>query len=67
MSTPVPASDPAPATLPLITPAAPAATTEVGSYFISNYPPFSQWSGDFVPQALQALDASPLNTARTPL
>ena len=33
--------------------------TEVGSYFISNYPPFSQWTADQVPEALQALE-SPL-------
>ncbi len=33
-------------------------TTEVGSYFISNYPPFSQWQKEHVPQALEAL-ASP--------
>ncbi|MFN9233166.1 MAG: coproporphyrinogen III oxidase, partial [Planctomyces sp.] len=67
MSTPVPASEPAPVTLPLVMPATPAATTEVGSYFISNYPPFSQWNNDFVPQAMQALDASPARTASTPL
>ena len=33
--------------------------TEVGSYFISNYPPFSQWSADAVPAAQAALDAPP--------
>jgi oxygen-independent coproporphyrinogen-3 oxidase len=32
------------------------AKTEVGSYFISNYPPFSFWKKDFLPQAEQALD-----------
>jgi oxygen-independent coproporphyrinogen-3 oxidase len=42
-------------------------TTEVGSYFISNYPPFSQWKSDFVPAAIQALDSSPEDTADTPL
>ena len=29
--------------------------TEVGNYFVSNYPPFSQWQPEFVPQALDAL------------
>ena len=33
--------------------------TEVGSYFISNYPPFSQWTKDAVPDALAALDREP--------
>ena len=30
--------------------------TEVGNYFVSNYPPFSQWKPEFVPQALAALN-----------
>ncbi|MFK7819668.1 MAG: coproporphyrinogen-III oxidase family protein [Planctomycetaceae bacterium] len=34
-------------------------TTEVGSYFISNYPPFSLWQNENVPQALDAFDAEP--------
>ena len=33
--------------------------TEVGSYFISNYPPFSQWSKDRVEEATEALNAPP--------
>jgi len=33
--------------------------TEVGSYFISNYPPFSQWSADQLPEAHQALTSPP--------
>jgi oxygen-independent coproporphyrinogen-3 oxidase len=33
--------------------------TEVGSYFISNYPPFSQWSRDEVPRVLEAMAAPP--------
>ena len=33
--------------------------TEVGSYFISNYPPFSQWSGDAVPEVREALQSPP--------
>jgi oxygen-independent coproporphyrinogen-3 oxidase len=30
--------------------------TEVGSYFVSNYPPFSEWKPEHVPHALAALD-----------
>jgi oxygen-independent coproporphyrinogen-3 oxidase len=30
--------------------------TEVGSYFISNYPPFSFWKKEFLPQAERVLD-----------
>jgi oxygen-independent coproporphyrinogen III oxidase len=33
--------------------------TEVGSYFVANYPPFSTWSPDHVPAALAALDTPP--------
>ncbi len=33
--------------------------TEVGSYFISNYPPFSQWSREQLPEAINALEAPP--------
>lgn len=33
--------------------------TEIGSYFISNYPPFSQWSREQVPSAFEALDSTP--------
>lgn len=35
--------------------------TEVGNYFVSNYPPFSQWKPEFVGDALAALN----QTART--
>ena len=35
------------------------AKTEVGSYFISNYPPFSQWSRDQLVEVEQALHAPP--------
>lgn len=42
-------------------------TTEVGSYFISNYPPFSLWTGEQTPVALSALDTDPATTAETPL
>lgn len=33
--------------------------TEVGSYFISNYPPFSQWSGDHLDAVTKALQTPP--------
>ncbi len=33
--------------------------TEVGSYFISNYPPFSQWKKELVPEVEQAMARSP--------
>ena len=34
-------------------------TTEVGSYFISNYPPFSQWNEQALPEVEQAMAAPP--------
>ncbi len=34
--------------------------TEVGSYFISNYPPFSQWTPEALSQVRAALDAPPV-------
>jgi oxygen-independent coproporphyrinogen-3 oxidase len=34
-------------------------TTELGSYFVSNYPPFSVWSAEHVPDALAALNSPP--------
>jgi len=33
--------------------------TEVGNYFVSNYPPFSQWRPEFVSDALDALNQPP--------
>jgi coproporphyrinogen III oxidase-like Fe-S oxidoreductase len=33
--------------------------TEVGNYFVSNYPPFSQWRPEYVPAALEALAQPP--------
>lgn len=36
-----------------------ADTTEVGSYFVSNYPPFSQWDRMYVPEIEAALDGEP--------
>jgi len=38
--------------------------TEVGSYFIANYPPFSQWSAEALPEIKAALESPP---AETPL
>lgn len=42
-------------------------TTEVGSYFISNYPPFSLWNSDNVPQAFEAFDLPKASTEKTPM
>ena len=39
--------------------------TEVGSYFISNYPPFSTWKKESVPELEEALQSPPI--ADTPL
>jgi oxygen-independent coproporphyrinogen-3 oxidase len=36
-----------------------ATKTEVGSYFISNYPPFSQWTVEQLPEVVAALAAPP--------
>jgi coproporphyrinogen III oxidase-like Fe-S oxidoreductase len=36
-----------------------AKTTEVGSVFVSNYPPYSFWSKESVPKALEALHSRP--------
>ncbi len=33
--------------------------TQVGSYFISNYPPYSQWSADQLPEVFRALAGVP--------
>src|SRR6267143_1659558 len=33
--------------------------TEVGNYFVSNYPPFSQWKPEFIPDVIAALDQPP--------
>ena len=33
--------------------------TEVGSYFISNYPPSSQWKPEFLPEVEAAMRAPP--------
>lgn len=39
--------------------------TEIGSHFVANYPPFSVWSKDHVPAAVEKLDAGPY--PQTPL
>lgn len=33
--------------------------TQVGNYFVSNYPPFSQWKPEHLPEALEALRQPP--------
>ena len=33
--------------------------TEVGNYFVSNYPPFSQWKPEYLAEVFAALDQSP--------
>lgn len=40
-----------------------ATKTEVGSYFISNYPPFSQWSKDHLGEVEAVMAVPPLATA----
>lgn len=42
-------------------------TTEVGSYFISNYPPFSLWKPEHVPELLEAFQKPASETGPTPL
>ena len=36
-----------------------ATKTEVGNYFISNYPPFSQWTVESLAEVRQVLHAPP--------
>src|SRR6185295_11494804 len=33
--------------------------TEVGNYFVSNYPPFSLWKPEHISDAIEALDQPP--------
>lgn len=42
-------------------------STEVGSYFISNYPPFSLWTGQNVPEVFEAFDRPLTETQDTTL
>jgi oxygen-independent coproporphyrinogen-3 oxidase len=37
----------------------PGIKTEVGNYFISNYPPFSQWKPEYLGDAIEALEQPP--------
>jgi oxygen-independent coproporphyrinogen-3 oxidase len=39
-----------------------ATKTEIGSYFIANYPPFSQWTAEGVAEARAAMNAPPRPT-----
>ena len=39
--------------------------TDVGSYFISNYPPYSQWTNEKLPEVEKALGSA--STEQTPL
>lgn len=43
--------------------AEPAPHTEVGSYFIANYPPFSLWQREFVPELEAVLERPPVSDA----
>ncbi len=40
--------------------------TEVGNYFVSNYPPFSAWSREFLPVAERVLHSKPSSNGHTP-
>ena len=33
--------------------------TEVGGYFVSNYPPYSRWQPQYVPRAIEAMNQPP--------
>ena len=48
-------TQPAPAAPPGISPEQP----EIGSVFVSNYPPFGAWSPESLPDVHAALDAPP--------
>ena len=37
----------------------PQTTTQVGNYFVSNYPPFSEWKPENIGDAIQALNQPP--------
>ncbi|MBL8819645.1 MAG: coproporphyrinogen III oxidase family protein [Planctomyces sp.] len=53
--------------LTIVPPSAAPQTTEVGSYFISNYPPFSQWKTEYTAEALSALSQAPEQNSAAPL
>ena len=48
-------------------PAEPPPKTEIGSYFVANYPPFSTWSAEHKHAIVDALDRPPAGTTQTPL
>jgi oxygen-independent coproporphyrinogen III oxidase len=52
---------------PAPAPAPELAKTEVGSYFVANYPPFSTWSAERKHAIVDALDRPPAGTTATPL
>src|SRR6266481_4980724 len=37
----------------------PPTRTEVGNYFVSNYPPFSLWQPEYIPHVIEALNQPP--------
>jgi oxygen-independent coproporphyrinogen III oxidase len=37
----------------------PETKTEVGNYFVSNYPPFSLWQAEYIPDVIEALNQPP--------
>ena len=39
-----------------------SSTTEVGSYFVSNYPPYSQWKPEHRPEILTSLETEPVQS-----
>jgi len=43
------------------------ASTEVGSYFVANYPPFSAWQAEHVPTAMRVLDSPSPEGVTAPL
>jgi len=55
-------------TVSLETPQAPPLEkqTTVGNYFVSNYPPFSFWKSEFVPEVYSAMDRPPATNDRQP-
>lgn len=40
-----------------------AETTEPGSYFVANYPPFDRWTEAAVPEVLEAFDGAPTDAS----
>ena len=39
--------------------------TEIGSYFVANYPPFSAWSAEYMPDYWEVLDSRPTTSNRS--